>query len=319
MKTVNWGIVGTGNIASSFARDFAFTTGGKITAVASRNMESAGKFCDRFAIEKAYGSYDELFEDQSIDIVYIATPHHVHYQNAADAMKSGKAVLCEKPITTCANDCKKLIEISHSTGSYLMEAMWTSFLPPILKAKEMIAAGNIGSIKKIKADFCFKANYNPSGRLFNPELAGGALLDIGIYPIALTQLILGEFPEKISVFSYKANTGVDLEETMIFEYKSGVIANLTSSLAYQMPCDALIVGEDGYIHIPDFFMARECFLYRNAQLVEHFRDPRTAVGYNYEIEAVQHDLMLGRTASQIMPLENSLELQKIMDAVRRKF
>ena len=319
MKTINWAIVGTGNIARSFAHDFAYTTGGKILAVGSRNLNRARAFCDAFAIEDAYGSYAEIFEDNRIDVVYIATPHHLHFQIAADAMNAGKAVLCEKPITTNVGDCHKLMEISRSTGCYLMEAMWMYFLPPIMKAKEWVATGIIGTVKNVKADFAFKPAYEPSGRLFNAALAGGALLDIGIYPIALAQLMLTEFPEKISVISHKANTGVDMDETMVFEYKNDAVANLTASLAYQMPCDALIVGDEGYIHIPDFFKAKECALYRNDVLIERFQDHRKAVGYNFEIEAVQRDLSQSRKASEIMPQETSLMLQKIMDTVKQSF
>jgi predicted dehydrogenase len=319
MKTINWGVIGTGNIAGSFARDFRYTTGGKIVAVASRNLENARKFCDTYAIEKAYGTYTELFRDQNVDVVYIATPHNLHFQNAADAMRAGKAVLCEKPITTNADACERLIEIAGTTNCYLMEAMWTYFLPPILKAREWISSGSIGAIKNIKADFAFKAVYNPLGRLFNPDLAGGALLDIGIYPIALAQLLLEDFPEKISVFSHKAETGVDMDETMIFEYKNGVTANLTASLAMNMPKDAYIFGDEGYIHIPDFFMATDCYLYRDAHPVQHFRDERKSKGYHFEIDAVQRDLQQNRKESEIVPLKTSLMLQKIMDAIRQKF
>jgi predicted dehydrogenase len=200
-----------------------------------------------------------------------------------------------------------------------MEAMWTYFLPPISKAKEWISEGKIGKIRNIKADFAFKAEYDPDDRLFNPALAGGALLDIGIYPIAFTWLVIDQFPENITVFPNMTDTGVDLEETMIFEYKDQVLANLTASFAYDPPNNAIISGTDGYIFIPDFFMAKECFLYRQGKLAEHFSDNRQAVGYNYEIEAVNRDLARGLKESEIVPLAVSLKLQELMEAVKRKF
>lgn len=319
MQEIKWGIVGTGNIAGSFSSDFKYTSGGKIIATASRSMEKAKQFCEEYGIDKPYGSYEELFKDPDVDVVYIATPHHLHFQNTSDALKAGKAVLCEKPITTNAGDCKKLIDIAKTSNQYLMEAMWTCFLPPIQKAMEWIKQGRIGSIKNIKADFAFKAPEDPFGRLYNPELAGGALLDIGIYPIALTWLILKQGPEKMSVFSSKAQTGVDLEETMIFEYPNAIIANLSASFALKLPWEALIAGTDGYIKIPDFFMAKECSLFHDDQLVDKFVDDREAVGYNYEIDAVQQDLMHGKKASSIVPLDFSLKLQEIMDQVKKQF
>jgi predicted dehydrogenase len=319
MQEIKWGIVGTGNIASSFATDFKYTSGGSMIAVASRSAEKAKQFCKEYGIERPYGSYEALFQDKDVDAVYIATPHHLHFQNASDALLAGKAVLCEKPLTVNARDCQKLMDIAKTSNKYLMEAMWTYFLPPIQKATQWLEQGRIGSIKNIKADFAFKAPEDPYGRLYNPELAGGALLDIGIYPIALTWLILKQVPEKMSVFSRKAQTGVDVEETMIFEYPNGILANLTASFAYRTPAEAVIAGTDGYIKIPDFFMAKECSLFHDDQLVDKFVDDREAVGYNYEIDAVHQDLMHGKKASSIVPPDFSLKLQEMMDQVKGRF
>jgi len=319
MRTINWGIIGTGNIARSFATDFKYTSGGKIVAAASRSLEKAREFCGDFQIETAYGSYEELYSDKNVDVVYVATPHHLHYINSKDAMMAGKAVLCEKPISISPAELESLWKIAEQSGQYLMEAMWTYFLPPITKAKEWTREGKIGTIKNIKADFAFKAEYDPMDRLFNPEFAGGALLDIGIYPIAFVWYIVDQFPKNITAISNMTETGVDMEETMIFEYEDQMIANLTASFAYDPPNNAIIAGTDGYILIPDFFMAKECFLYKGGKLVEHFKDDRQAVGYNYEIEAVNRDLAQGLKESEIMPLETSLRLQELMEAVKQKF
>jgi len=319
MKTINWGILSTGNIAHSFARDFQYSEGGIIKAVASRTVENATAFARKYKIEKPYGSYKELFGDPDIDIIYIATPHNLHFQNSSLALKSGKAVLCEKPITVNPQECQQLIELSTSTNTYLMEAMWTFFLPPILKAKEWIKNGKIGKVRHIRAEFCYQAEYDPNNRLFNPDLAGGVLLDIGIYPIAISYLIYNQLPESITVNSQKAKTGVDHEETMLFHYSDGSTAHLHASFLYNMPNEVIITGNRGYIKIPDFFMARECFLFMEGNLTEHYKDQRKSVGYDFEVNAVNQDLISGKKQSEIVPLDTSLNIQKIMAMVMKQF
>lgn len=319
MKKIRWGIIGTGNIAHSLARDFSFVKHGMLSAVASRSENNAKKFADEFNIPITFGSYHELYNSQDIDAVYIATPHNFHFQNSSDALRAGKAVMCEKPISIDPEECRKLIEVARSTGTYLMEAMWTYFLPPILKAQKWITEGRIGKVKYVKADFGFKANVDKESRLFDPESAGGALLDIGIYPIALISLILNDFPENVSVFHKKTATGVDAEETMIFEYSDGVLANLSASILYKLPNEALIIGDEGYIRIPDFFMAKECFLYKEDEIKDRFSDQSKCVGYNYEIDAVNMDLIEGKKESAVVPLEMSLKIQELMSMVKKKF
>lgn len=319
MKKINWGIVGTGNIAHSFARDFIYVTHGKLVAVASRSLNKAQKFADEFNIPMALGSYEALYQEEDIDAIYIATPHTAHLQNSADAMRAGKAVLCEKPITINPEECKQLIDIAHSTKQYLMEAMWTYFLPAIIKVQKWIAAGKIGQVKYIKADFGFKANIETEARLFDPKFAGGALLDIGIYPIAMAWLIYKQIPEKVSVFSKKTSSGVDSEETIVLEYASGEVANLAASILYNMPNEAIIIGDQGYVRIPDFFMAKECFLYKNGELNDNFTDSSKCVGYNYEVDAINMDLFEGKKESSVVPLNTSLKLQELMSSVNRQF
>jgi len=320
MKKIRWGIIGTGNIAHSFANDFDYCTNGELFAVASRSMDKAIAFSSKYQIEQAHGSYEALYTDSNIDVVYIATPHNFHLKNASDALNCQKAVLCEKPITVNPAECIQLIEVAKSTNTYLMEAMWTYFLPPIVTAKKWINDGRIGRVQQLKAAFGIKAKYDPEGRLFNPDLAGGALLDIGIYPIALAWLIYGQMPGQISVTSKMAVTGVDQEETMIFTYESGAKADLTASLLSKMPNEAVIIGEYGYIRIPDFFMANKCHLYNNKdEIIESFNDARKSVGYNFEIDSVNQDLLSGKKQSEIVPLATSLKLQEIMSSVYFQF
>lgn len=319
MKKIRWGIISTGNIANSFAKDFKYVTAGKLQAVASRSLDKADEFAKRYSIPKAYGSYEELYEDKELDAIYVATPHNFHLINATDALRAGKAVLCEKPITLNPEECGQLIDVAESTGNYLMEAMWTYFLPPILKAQHWINEGKIGKVQYIMADFGFRGDPETMARLYAPEYGGGALLDIGIYPIALASLIYKKSPVNVSVFHKKTNTGVDSEETMIFEYSSGEVANLSASILYDMANEAIIIGDEGYIRIPEFFVAKECFLYKNEELKDHFVDERESVGYNFETDAVNQDLLMGKKQSDIVPLSASLELQKLMALVKRAF
>ena len=316
---INWGIISTGNIAHSFAKDFKYSTGGNLVAVASRSIHKANDFGQKYSIPRRYSSYEELFLDKDIDAVYIATPHNFHFDNSCDAINNGKAVLCEKPITTNPQHCNTLIELSKSKKIYLMEAMWTFFLPPIRKAIEWVQEGKIGHIKNVTAEFGFRAEFDPQSRLFAPELAGGALLDIGIYPIALCYLVYQQSPGRIRVNAQKARTGVDHEESMVFSYSNGKEARLHATLLTELPNEAEIIGEKGFIKIPNFFQARECTLSVKNKIVAHFVDDRKSVGYNYEISAVNRDLTTGKIESEIVPLETSLAIQDIIASVMAQF
>lgn len=314
MKKVKWGIVGTGKIAGKFANDLKYSNHGELAAVGSRSMNSANDFRSKYPCDNAYGTYEELYADPEIEAVYVATPHNFHLQNATDAMRAGKAVLCEKPIGVNLREAETIFTEAKKTNQYLMEGMWMYFLPSILKAKEWVHSGAIGDITHIKADFGFKAPYNPEGRLFNQELAGGAILDIGIYPIAFAWLFMQKDPSRIIVSGRKAPTGVDLESAYLFEYDD-LTASLSCSLRCQLPNFAYIVGTEGYVQIPSFWMSEEALLYKGGNLVDHFKAPRDSFGYDYEIDAVCQDIRAGKKQSDIMPHAYSLKLQAHMMAV----
>jgi predicted dehydrogenase len=181
MKKINWGIVGCGRIAAQFCEDLAHTNNGVVYAVAARNGDDATAFASKYGAANAYEGYQALFDDKNVDVVYIATPHNFHFKNASDAIKAGKHVLCEKPITVSAEECKQLSLLAKKHDVFLMEAMWTYFLPAIQKAKQWVEQGRIGTIKHVKADFGYPVPFNPDGREYNLDLAGGCLLDMGIY------------------------------------------------------------------------------------------------------------------------------------------
>jgi predicted dehydrogenase len=318
MKKVRWGIVGPGNIAHSFAHDFQFTKYGELKAVASRSLTRAQKFANKYNIPKAYGSYDELYADEEIDIVYVATPHTFHYENSVDAINSGKAVLCEKPITVNPQECDKLIALAKEKDKYLAEGMWTYFLPAINKVSQWVNRGKIGRVLSIKADFGKRVAFDPDSRMYSPKLGGGSTLDLGIYPLAITWLIYKSDPKNISVISRKASTGVDNDVNMQFEYEDA-LASLHSSFRSNLNNHAYIIGEKGYIDIPEFWHARECILYESEKIVDRFQDQRNGHGYEFEIDSVSSDLLNGLKESQVMPLDYSRKLQEYMKMVIDKF
>ncbi|MTI33387.1 Gfo/Idh/MocA family oxidoreductase [Xanthovirga aplysinae] len=314
MEKIKWGIVGPGIIAHEFAHDFQFVEKGELIAVASRSSERGLAFAKKYKIPKVYNSYQDLYADEEIDAIYVATPHTFHLENSRNALMAGKAVLCEKPITINPAQLEELIKVSKETGGYLMEGMWTYFLPAIKKAQQWVEEGKIGRIKHLKSDFGYPVPFDPKGRMYNPELAGGALLDMGVYTIAMAWLFYKKDPKNIISLGRKASTGVDNDVTMLFEYEDA-LATLTTAFRCKLNNWTYIIGENGYIAIPDFWRAKECFLYEMENCVEHFIDPRKGFGFNFEIEAVNADLLGGKKESVIMPLHFSRKLQQHMAQV----
>jgi predicted dehydrogenase len=318
MKKIRWGIIGPGNIAHTFAQDFQFAKYGELKAVASRSQERADIFANKYRIPKAYGSYAELYADQDIDIVYVATPHTFHHENSADALNNGKAVLCEKPITVNLAECDSLITLAKEKDKYLIEGMWTYFLPAIRKVSEWVNDGRIGKVLSIKADFGSAVPFAADSRAYSPALAGGTLLDMGIYPLAITWLIYKSDPKNISVISRKAATGVDNDVNILFEYEDA-LASLHSSFRSKLNNHAYIIGEKGYIDIPEFWHARECILYGSENIIDRFKDDRKGSGFEFEIDSVSGDLLNGLKQSKVMPLAYSRKLQEHMQMVIERF
>ncbi len=318
MKKIKWGIIGPGKIAKRFAHDMAYSEHGELHAVASRSLEKAKDFATEHNAPKAYGSYEDLYNDSETDIIYVATPHNFHFQHVSDILNAGKNVLCEKPLTVSPDESHRLIELAGQTGNYLAEGMWTFFLPAINQAFNWAKEGRIGTIRHIKADFGFIAPYNEKNRLYNPELAGGSLLDIGCYTIAITWLFLKKDPVNMTVLARKAPTGVDSDLTMLFEF-DGAEASLSSSFITEFPNYATIVGEKGFISIPLFWRAKECYLYENGVVTASFKDNSNSHGFNFEIDSVSRDIMEGKKESDVMPHAISQKLQELMHKVKSAF
>lgn len=314
---INWGIIGTGQIAKKFAEDYKYVTDGRILAVASRQQVKADEFADVYGIERAYGSYEDLAKDKDIHAVYIATPHSLHYTNSLMAMKANKAVLCEKPVAVNSRQLKELADLAKARELPFMEAMWTYFLPPVQQAMRWIQDDEIGEVQFVNADFGFSMPFDPQSRVFDPQLAGGALLDVGIYPIAIASLIKQNRPQEIKVSSKMADNGIDLTTLMNFSYKDGAMAQLTCSVEHLTRHEAIIYGAKGSIFMPDFWRARKAILKTPDKEIA-FEDTREAVGYHYEIEEMNKLIAEGKTESDIMPVVNSFLNMHVMDAVREQ-
>jgi predicted dehydrogenase len=318
MAKIRWGIVSAGTIANTFAADMAHVSNAEVCAVAARAQTSANEFAARHGIAKAYQGYENLFADPDIDAIYVATPHTLHLPNAADALRAGKAVLCEKPITTSAAECQSLLNIARDTDAYLMEAMWTWFLPAIRRAKEWVDAGRIGELRHIKAELGYPKPYDPQSRLYDTSLAGGCLLDMGIYPIAIARYFTESNPDSLQVVSRHAPNGVDDDVAMLFNYDN-CIATLTTSFRCKLPNTAYIVGSEGFIVIPHCWSARECQLFVMHDQVDEFVHERRGSGFEFQIESVSNDILQGYKQSKVVTHATSLAFQQDMDRVRAKF
>lgn len=319
-KKYNWGILGPGRIAAKFASDLALLPNANLYAVGSRSLEKAQNFAKDYHFEKAYGSYQELISDDDLDIVYISTTHNGHYEHSILALENGIAVLCEKPLAINANQVTEMIETAEKNQTFLMEALWTLFLPHLIKVQEIIEEGHIGDVQSVRADFGFKAAFDPEHRLFNPKLGGGALLDIGIYPLLLAQTILG-VPDKISATALLGDAQVDEDIGVTLTYKDQKIAHLHSSLRSRTPIDAHIYGTNGYIYLPTPWHKPVSHLlvydYSNDK-EKKYAIPSHGIGYVYEAQAVMDCLNASYLESPRASWEFSLNLVQTMDHIRNQ-
>lgn len=312
---IRWGIVGPGHIAHSFAKDLQLVEDGELTAVASRSLDRANEFADEYGAEHRFGSYQELFASDVVDVLYIATPHTSHCELTIEALGQAKAVLCEKPMGIDADEVKTMIAAAKKNGVFLMEALWSRFNPSIVKVKELIDQGKIGDVAYLNANFGFYAlDRDEDGRLLNPDLAGGSLLDIGIYPIFLAYLILGK-PDNIEAASLFYKTGVEIQTAMIFEYPHAQ-ATLASGLRSKMQMRAEIAGSKGSAFLHERWHETQGYSLEIDGNMEDFDLPTSGIGYTHEIKEVQECLRKGKLQSEKWTLQNSLDLANLLDEVR---
>ncbi|HHU70563.1 MAG TPA: Gfo/Idh/MocA family oxidoreductase [Clostridiales bacterium] len=320
MRVIKWGIMGAGNIATKFATALRSMEHTELTAIASRNINKAEKFAERFHIKKSYGSYEELAKDEEIDVVYIATPHTEHKANGALCIVNNKGVLCEKPFTINKEESQYLIDLAAKHNVFLMEAMWTKFLPVTNTVKNWIREKKIGEVKHIRASFGYNTPYDINSRLYDPYTAGGALLDVGIYPITYACYLLDKLPDSISSSAIIGKSNVDEQNVIGLQFDNGVLANLSSAIAADTGDDAIIIGDKGKIHIPNFWNAQKAIVYNNEDvIVDTVELPFMSNGYEYEAEEVNVCLRQGKKQSSIHSLNDTLDIMKILDEIRKQW
>lgn len=316
MGTYKWGILGTGKIAKRFMQAAFYVPEAQVVAVGSRTQTNAEQFGAQFGIPKRYGSYEALLNDPEVDIVYVATPHSFHAANTLAALQAGKHVLCEKPFTLNAQQAEQVIQVARASGKFVMEGMWTRCFPIVREIVRRVQQGEIGAVRLVMADFGFRPEFDPTSRLFAPELGGGALLDVGIYPVALAFLFLGT-PKQMSAHATLGATGVDELCSIIFTYECGAQALLSASLQVNTPKQAHLCGTEGRIHIPPpWWKPSEALLVRNDGSQEHLQYPYEGDGLQFEIRHVHDCLRQGLTESPWMPLDETLAIMRTLDALR---
>lgn len=317
-KHINWGIIGLGKIAHKFANDLILSENAALYAVASREILKAKIFSQKYNSIKYYDSYESLAKDPHIDIVYIATPHVFHFENTMMCLKNGKSVLCEKPLGMNSEEVKIMQNEAKSRKLFLMEGIWTRFIPAIEKLIELLNNNVIGDVSSIQADFGFKADFNTEARLFNKKLGGGSLLDIGIYPIYLSLLVLG-LPIEIKAMARFTETDVDSFCSMTFDYENNSEASLQSSIETDTPIEAYIYGTKGHIKLHRrFHHPEKISVYQNSKPKEVFEIKYKGEGYYHEIEEVNKCLMNIEIESKKLPRKTSMDLINLIDQVKDK-
>lgn len=319
MDVVRWGIVGPGRIAHKFAEALKVADGAVLTAVSSREESRARAFAEQYGASYALGSHDELALCPDVDAVYIATPHPFHAEPARICLEHGKAVLCEKPFTVSARELEPLIALAREKGVFLMEAMWTRFLPIMEVVRGWIDEGRIGEPRIVQAGFGFRGAWNPDGRLLNPALAGGALLDVGVYPISFSHWVFGAAPVDISGEATIGETGVDEQMTAALKFPGGRLGSLTAAVRTETGGEATIYGTSGRIRVsPRFHEATSATLIAEGGQETEER-PFRANGFEFQIEEVCRCLRDGLMESPGMTLQDSLEVMRTMDTLRSQW
>jgi predicted dehydrogenase len=313
-----WGILGTGGIARAFARDLSFLNNHIVAAVGSRTKESAENFAIEFPGCTSHTSYEALVADSDIDAIYVATPHPMHVAHTVLALNAGKPVLCEKPFSINASEARIMVEASIENNVALLEAMWMRFLPHIHEVRKIMASGILGEIISVTADHGQRLADQGIARLVEPSLAGGALLDLGIYPVSFAHMILG-VPENVQAAAVMTEKGVDASTSILFTYKSGAQAILTTTMIAQTPCRAIVAGVNGWLEIDRTF-------YNPAGMRVHLYDgsvteyPSKYQGHGLREQAIEFEKIVrsGKYESEHLTHKHTLEVMELMDQIRNK-
>lgn len=315
-QTIGWGLIGPGRFAREFADELKQVPRAKLIAVASRDSKRSADFAAEYGFKKSYDNYDALFQDDEVNIVYIVVPHVFHKALAEQAIRAGKAVLCEKPLTPSLKETSELLEYARRHNVFLMEGMKTGFLPAIRKAKAWIDAGRIGEPRLLRADFCFQGPTDPEDRLMNPDLAGGAVLDVGIYPLYLARHLLGD-AQFISATGTLASTGVEESVAIITQHGEYSSAAITCSFRTEEAMGAVVQGTEGEIIIPTFHAAVQAELRKDGKQIEFYTNDSGGM-VTAEIEAVIDAILTGETECSGHDHDDTRELARMMDEVRNQ-
>jgi predicted dehydrogenase len=316
-EPIRWGIIGTGGIAAAFAADLQLLPGHRLAAVGSREGSRADAFAARFGIPHGHAGYDALVADPDVDVVYVATPHPAHAADALLALAAGKPVLCEKPFAMNATEAAAVVAAARERGLFCMEAMWTRFLPHMRRIRELLDAELLGDIRTVIADHGQRfLPPDPASRLYAPELGGGALLDLGIYPVSFASSVLGA-PTRVTAVSDATVTGVDAQTSIVLQDDAGRHAVLTTTLGARTPTTASITGTLGRIEIdPVWYQPTSFRLHTLSGSVQHFAEPRIGHGLRYQAAEVGRCLRDGELESPIMALDETVQIMRTMDTVR---
>ena len=315
MSNFNWGILGPGGIAKAFAEDLKKLDGHSIAAVGSRTLSNAQSFANTFG-GTAYGSYEELVADPQVDAIYVATPHPAHKENVILALNAGKPVLCEKPFAVNATEAQQMVDAANKNGVALMEAMWARFLPHYAQVREIIQSGVLGKIHTIHADHGQRLADQNIPRLVEPTLAGGALLDLGIYPVSFAHMILGN-PSKITSSAVLTDKGVDAQTSMIFDYASGAQAVLNTTMIEQTPCRAVVAGLHGWLEIDrTFYNPASMRVVLNDGATTEYPSSYIGHGLREQAEVFKQLVKSGQQQSQILNWQDTVDIMKTLDQVR---
>jgi predicted dehydrogenase len=318
-QVIRWGILGTGKIAKAFATALRETPDAKLAAVASRSVDSATKFGQEYGAERFHGSYQALADDPEVDVIYIGTPHPMHHENALMCLNGGKAVLVEKSFTMNRRQAEDIITLARAKKLFVMEAMWTRFMPSVVEAKRIVDSGEIGKPANVSADFGFTSDAGPEHRLFAPELGGGVLLDLGIYPLSMSSFFLGAVTG-VKAQAEMAATGVDMQTAFTLTHEGGGVSSCACSLRSRTPTELVISGEKGYVRLHDRFHNTDTItvtLVDGASRNERTLTlPKSGNGYTHEAQEVGRCLRAGLIESPVMPHAETLALMGTLDEIR---
>lgn len=318
MDTIRWGIIGSGNIANKFAEDIRLVHHCRAVACSSKDIHKANDFKDRHGLDFSYGSYEEMLANPLIDAVYIATTHNFHYENALLCIRYGKHILCEKSFTLNAVQAAEIFSKAGEKGLFVMEAMWSRFLPAAVWMREQIRKGEIGSVTGVFARFGVKFPYDPCSRAFNPDLGGGGLLDIGIYPLSLACSILGSGPDEIIGDAAIGATGVDEQGSILLKFTGGRMASLAYSMLEGYENQTTVYGTKGRILVEQTFMPVKITIIKENEPDVIFENSGTN-GFEHEIREAVDLILQGKTESPVMSAGDTIQIMKICDSLRAQW